>query len=170
MKRTAIKQSTKPMTRKKRLGKKSQAPHAIQRRICLLLWGTIIILRDKWCQYHLPVKIPANHPHHVFPKGKCPATQYDTRVGIGLCGGCHEFEVPDPIWHPVNVRLLGGQDAYDRLEALSHVRMSKPDLKLIELMLWQDLAEYGVYKPDLWVTWKEWKKEKFLRERRSHER
>lgn len=172
LKRTAIKRGTKPMARKKKLGK-SQRPDAIAKRVCDYMWGTIVILRDKWCQYHLPIKQPATVGHHVFAKGECPATRYDLRIGMGLCGGCHEFRAHSnpEAYRDINIRHLGGQDVYDRLFALSQMRTTKPDLKLIELMLWQDLAGYGVLRPDLWDTWKEWKKEQYLREkRRANER
>ena len=159
LKSTAIKRG------KKKLGK-SQRPDSIARRIADYMWGTIIILRDPWCAFHRPIKEPATVGHHIFAKGECPSTRYNLKVGLPLCGGCHEFKAhsnPEAYRHIV-IAYVGGQDAYDRLFYLAGMRdTSKPDYKLVELMLWQDLNEYKVYKPEGWDYWKEWKKEAWLR-------
>jgi len=134
------------------------------------MWGTIIILRDPICVYCGLHR--ANHPHHIFCKKDCPSTRYDLKNGMGLDGGCHKFKAhcnPEMYRH-INIKHVGGQEEHDKLTARASMLVTSRDYKLIEISLWQDLKEYGVFKPKDWDSWKEYKKKEYLSEiRRSHD-
>ena len=151
---------------KKKLGK---SPKYENRRICDYMWGTIIILRDQICKICL--ENIAMQGHHIFAKRECPSTRYDLRIGIGVCGGCHDpkLHTNPEMYRHILIAHVGGQETYDRLKALASIKTDpRHDYALIELLLWQDLAEYGVERPDGWREWKEWKKEKWLRDIRKN--
>ena len=153
-----------------KLNKKSKRPTAVNRRICDYMWGTVIVLRDRFCKYCN--KNPVLVGHHIFAKGECPATRYDTKIGIGLCGGCHEFKAhanPEKYRH-INIKHVGGQKIYDNLFIMASLKCSPHDYAFVEIMLWQELGIYDVVKPEGWLDWSENKKQEWLRTKRKESR
>jgi hypothetical protein len=155
-----------PLKRGKGIRKKSNAPNSIARRVCDYLWGTIIILRDKYCVYC--GLNPATEGHHIFCRKDCPSVRYSFENGIGLDGACHKFKAhgnPEMYRH-INIKHVGGQEKYDELKSLACLP-TKNDYKLIEIGLWEELKRYEVFKPDEWDSWKEYKKMDYLRKARK---
>ena len=146
--------------------RKRKSPKQKQRHLCDYMWGTIIILRDKICQYC--GKNKATTGHHIFAKGRVPHMRYNLKIGIGLCGGCHSFAAhtnPEEFRH-VNIRHVGGEQQYETLKVLAGMHAIKQDLSMTEIVLWQHLKEY-VMKPINWAEMSHTAKIKFLREKRN---
>lgn len=181
MKRTEIKRSTKPMKRGTPMKKKRKDGRSADTRICDYLFLTIIVLRDKTCFCGGRFKGcdgMAYTGHHIFFKtNQHRNLRYDFKNAVGISEHCHgpwhgvhgnpqQYEQPIREW----VDRTHGKGTYERLEARAYMTGSKADMYLVEMALWFEGVAYGLYQPDGWYEWKEYKKLNFLREVRKNGR
>ena len=162
---SVIRQGWRTILKRGRLKQKSDNPNSVARRICDFMWGNIVLRGQEVCVCcH---KNLANHPHHIFCKKECPATRYELKNGLPLCGGCHKwkFHSNPEMYRHISIRFVGGPEEHDRLTAMASLTVTFRDWNLIEMTLWQDL---GQGPPEEWGEWSENKKIEYLRKLRRH--
>jgi len=129
------------------------------------LWGTIIVLKDRHCQ--LCYRNARLEPHHFFTRKMHSNVRWDTRNGILLCHGCHQWKAQS---HSEQIRDILikriGEEEFEALKARAYMTV-KPDLRMWELQLLHELQDY-VKMHDDWLKMSYNKRVEWLREVRRN--
>jgi hypothetical protein len=101
------------------------------------LWKKAVKDRDNWtCQRCGKSEGAIIQAHHIF-KRNAYNVRWAMVNGVSLCKGCHfTLHMNSDLRYPFEVKHLGGQEAYDRLQVMARIKKgagADPKMAIIEL-------------------------------------